>query len=157
MDITQILILILLVKSQIDYVHLSYCSPLQYHQILYATSEIIDCMEAIIQHNYIPLLFKLLSRHPYHHNFPPSQQLSPPPSSPNPSLPPLDLTLPTQNTSESDISDDLFDLIYNNTSDDYGIPLEQPPSRPMVIIQMIENWMKIMKLVGNGSNEILDL
>ena len=78
MDITQILILILLVKPQIDHVHLSYCSPLQYHQILYATSEIIDHMEAIIQHNYIPLLFKLLSQHPHHHNFAPRPNNFPP-------------------------------------------------------------------------------
>ena len=132
MDISQILILILLIKPQIDHVHLSYHSPLQYHQIPHATSEIINRMEAIIQHIYIPLLFKLLSQHPHHHNFPPIPTTSPKPSSPNPSLPPLDLTPPTQNTSESDISDDLFDLLYNDTNDNYGIPFEQLPSRPMV-------------------------
>ena len=76
--ITQILILILPVKPQIDHVHLSYSFPLQYHQILYATSEIIDRMEAIIQYNYIPLLFKLLSWHPHHHNFPPIPTTFPP-------------------------------------------------------------------------------
>ena len=42
MNITQILILILPVKPQIDHVHLSYHSFLQYHQILYTTSEIIE-------------------------------------------------------------------------------------------------------------------
>ena len=78
MDITQILILILQVNPQIDHAHLSYHSPLQYHQILYATSEIINGMEAIFQHNYIPLLFKLLSQHPHQHNFPPPTLISKP-------------------------------------------------------------------------------
>ena len=31
------------------------------------------------------------------------------------------------------------------------------PPDPWYIIKMIENWKKIMKLVGNGSNEIQDL
>ena len=64
----------------------------------------------------------------------PSQELSPP-SSPIPLSPPLDLTPPTQNTSESDISNDFFDPNYNDTDDDYSIPFEQPPSRPMVNYQ----------------------
>ena len=127
MEITQILILILLFKPQSDHVHLSYLSPPpvspntlhNYHR------------EPIIQHNYIPLLSKLLSWHPYPHNFPLSKELSPP-LSPILSLPPLDLTPPTQNTSESDISDDFLDPNYDDTNDDYGIPFEQPPSRPMV-------------------------
>ena len=61
----------------------------------------------------------------------PSNELSPP-SSPIPSLLPLDLTPPTQNTSESDISDNFSDPNYDDTDDDYGIPFEWPPSRPMV-------------------------
>ena len=131
MEITQILILILLLKPQSDHVHLSYLSPLQYHQILYGTSEITYHTEPIIQHNYVPLSSKLLSWHSHPHNSPPSQQLSPP-SSPIPSLPPLYLTPPTQNTSESDISDNFFDPNYDDTDDNYGILLEWPPSRPMV-------------------------
>ena len=70
MEITQILILILLFKPQSDHVHLAYLSPLQYHQILYATSGILYHREPIIQHNYITLLSKLLSWHPNPHNFP---------------------------------------------------------------------------------------
>ena len=62
-------------------------------------------------------------------NFPPPSQQLPPPSSPNLSLLPLDLTLPTLNMSESDISNDLFDPHYDDTDDDYGIPLKRPPSR----------------------------
>ena len=131
MEITQILILILLFKPQSDHVHLSYLSPLQDHQILYTTSGIIYCREPIIQHNYIPLLSKLLSWHPHRHNFPQSKKLSSP-SSPILSLPPLDLTPPTQNTSESDISNDFSDPNYDDTDDDYGSPFEQPPTRPMV-------------------------
>ena len=65
---------------------------------------------------------------------PPSQELSPPLSLIL-SLPPLDLTLPTQNTSESDISDNFSDPNYENTDDDYDIPFEWPPSRPMVYYQ----------------------
>ena len=61
----------------------------------------------------------------------PSNELSPS-SSPIPSLPPLDLTPPTQNTSESDISNNFSDPNYDDTDDDYGIPFEQPPSRPLV-------------------------
>ena len=74
MEITQILILILLLKPQSDHFHLSYISPLQYYQILYATSVIIYHREPIIQHNYITLLSKLLSWHPHPHNFPPPIQ-----------------------------------------------------------------------------------
>ena len=66
---------------------------------------------------------------------PPSPQLSPHPNNcPHPpiqSLPPLDLTPLSQNTSELDISDDF----YEDTDDDYGIPLQWPPSRPMVNYQ----------------------
>ena len=64
----------------------------------------------------------------------PSNELSPP-LSPTPLLPPLDLTPPTQNTSESDISNNFSDPNYNNTDDDYGIPFERPPARPMVNYQ----------------------
>ena len=72
---------------------------------------------------------------------PPSPQLSPlsqqlsPPLSPTPSLPPLDLTPPTQNTSESDISNDFLDPNYDDTDDEYGIPFEWTPSRPMLNYQ----------------------
>ena len=66
--------------------------------------------------------------------FLPSQELSPPPS-PIPSLPSLDLTPPTQNTSESDISNNFSDPNYDDIDDDYGIPFEWPPSRPMVNYQ----------------------
>ena len=62
---------------------------------------------------------------------PPTQNMSPL-SSPIPSLPSLDLTPPTQNTSESDISNNFSDPNYNNMDDDYSIPFERPPSRPMV-------------------------
>ena len=65
---------------------------------------------------------------------PPSQNMSPPLSR-IPSLPSLDLTPPTQNTSESDISNNFSDSNYNNTDDDFGIPFERPPSRPMVNYQ----------------------
>ena len=50
-------------------------------------------------------------------------------SSPPLSLPPLDLTPPNQNTSESNNSDNFFEPDYG---DEFGIPLERPPSRPMV-------------------------
>ena len=60
---------------------------------------------------------------------PPSPQLplhpnNCPPLSPTPSLPPLDLSPPTQNTSESDISDHFLDPNYDGTDDDYGIHFE---------------------------------
>ena len=129
MEITQILILILLFKCQSDHIHLSYLSPLQYHQILYTSSEIIHHRERIIQHNYIPLLSKLVSQHPHPNNFP-SIPTTVPPLSPTPSLPPLDLSPPTQNTSESDISDHFLDPNYNDTDDDYGIPFEGHPLDP---------------------------
>ena len=63
--------------------------------------------------------------------FPPPQELSPPSSS-TPPLPPLDLTPPTQHTSELDISDNFSDPNYDDTDHDYGIPFEWLPSRPMV-------------------------
>ena len=67
---------------------------------------------------------------------PPSPQLSPHsnncPNPPIPSLPPLDLTPPTQNASEPDVSDDFFDPNNDDTDDDYGVLLEWLPSRPMV-------------------------
>ena len=64
----------------------------------------------------------------------PSNELSPP-LSPIPSLPPLDLTPQSQNTSELDISDNFSDPNYDDTDDDYGIIFEWPPSRPMVNYQ----------------------
>ena len=47
MEITQIVILILLFKRQLDHVHLLYLCHLQYHQTLYTTSEIIYHREPI--------------------------------------------------------------------------------------------------------------
>ena len=79
---------------------------------LHATSGIIYHREPIIQHNYVSLLSKLVSQHSHPHNFPPC-----PNNCPQPCLQPhhyhlLDLTPPTQNTSESDISDDFLDPNY---------------------------------------------
>ena len=129
MEITQILILILLFKPQVDHVHLSYL-PLHYHQILYATSE-------IIYHSYIPLLSKLLSWHPIPTTSPHPNNC-PHPLSPIPSLPPLDLTPPMT-------SNDFLDPNYDDTDDDYGIPLEWPPSRPMVNYQNDREFEKDYK------------
>ena len=62
---------------------------------------------------------------------PPTQNMSPP-LSPIPSLPPLDLTPPTQIHLNQTFPIISFDLNYDDTDDDYGIPFEWPPSRPMV-------------------------
>ena len=48
-----------------------------------------------------------------------------PPNSPSPSLSPIPSHSPSPQSSSPDISSDESD-------DDYGIPLERPPSRPMV-------------------------
>ena len=42
------------------------------------------------------------------------------------------LTPPSQNTSESDISDNFLEPDYNDTDDEFGISLERPPSRPIL-------------------------
>ena len=90
---------------------------------------------------------------------PPSPQLPPssPPSSPPLSLPPLDLTPPNQDTSEFDNSNNFLKPDYNDTNDGFGIPLEWPPSRPMVIYPNDrELGKRITKLVGNSLKKIQD-
>ena len=47
------------------------------------------------------------------------------------SIPPLDLTPPNAN-SESENSD--YENFEDDSDDDFGIPIDQPPSRPMVNI-----------------------
>ena len=86
-------------------------------------------MDPIIQHNYTPSYPNYFHGTPVPTTFPTSPQLSQPLSSIL-SLPPLDLTPPSQNTSESDISDDFLEINYDDTDDEFGIPLEWPPSRP---------------------------
>ena len=77
-------------------------------------------------------LFNPQLTHPTTNNFTPPHSPSPqspqnhtPPNSPSPSQSPIPSHSPSPQPSSPDISS-------NESDDDYGIPLDRPPSRPMV-------------------------
>ena len=54
-------------------------------------------------------------------------------------------------TSESDNSNNFSELDYNDTDDEFVIPLEWPPSRPMVNYPNDTELEEDYKTVGNGN------
>ena len=112
----------------------------KFSRILYTNNptvvEDVDETSNSSNSNYTELVSVSNPLHPHAHNFLSLPTTYPPPlsppCSPPPSLPPLDLTPPNQDTSESDNFDNFLETDYNDTNDKFGIPLERPPSRPMV-------------------------
>ena len=129
MEITQILILILLFKPQKVTIPTCHTSPPP------VSPNTLCNFRNNLSHNLkfntttYPSYPKYFHSTPIPTTFSPSKELSPP-SSPILSLPPLDLTPPTQNISESDISNDFLHPNYGDTDDDYGIPFDGHPPDP---------------------------